>query len=237
MTETTNKIKIPEDVHKTTFFKKLPYELDEEQWKFIEAVWNKNNIGVMVNARAGSSKTTLSIGMALLMAKEYQMYDKVYYIVSPCNESRLGYMPGTIEDKLSAYLEPLNQALITWGYNPKTLIATNTKEGYKAQKEGNALITATSDVFLRGQDLAKSFVIIDEAQNYNLHDLKKTLSRFHDDCKVLIIGHTGQIDLKYPGDSGFSIYLTAADKVDFIQKVELTKNYRGKFSNWADSVN
>lgn len=69
-----------------------------------------------------------------------------------------------------------------------------------------------------------------------MHDLKKTLSRAHDDCKVVVIGHTGQIDLKYPQDSGFDKYLNAAERVDFIETVELTKNYRGKFSNWADEV-
>lgn len=230
----TGELRIPEDVKELTYFKRLGYELDEEQWALVEAIWNKKNIGVMVNAKAGTGKTTLAVGMAMLMAQQFRMYNRIYYVISPCEEDKLGYAPGTIEEKTAMYMEPLRQALLTWGYNPDNLI--ETKDNYKAVKEGTAIIKAIPHTFLRGQDLSKSFIICEESQNYKLHDLKKTLSRAHDDCKVVVIGHTGQIDLKYPQDSGFDKYLNAADRVDFIETVELTKNYRGKFSNWADEV-
>ena len=77
------KIDIPQDITKCLFFQRLPYRLTEEQWNFVKAVWNKKNIGVFVNARAGSSKTTLAVGMAMLMAYEYKMYKNIYYIISP----------------------------------------------------------------------------------------------------------------------------------------------------------
>ena len=76
-----SKVDIPQDITKCLFFQRLPYRLTEEQWNFIKAVWNKKNIGVFVNARAGSSKTTLAVGMAMLMAYEYKMYKNIYYII------------------------------------------------------------------------------------------------------------------------------------------------------------
>ena len=190
--------------------------MTEEQWNFIKAIWNKKNIGVFVNARAGSSKTTLAVGMAMLMAYEYKMYKSIYYIISPCEEDKLGFVPGSIEDKSAMYMEPLRQALINWGF---------------------AIIRAIPHTFLRGYDIENSIVICEEAQNYRLHDLKKTLTRIHDDCKAIVIGHDGQVDLKYPADSGFIKYLQAGAKQDFIDIVELTENFRGKLSNWADEVN
>ena len=103
-------------------------------------------------------------------------------------------------------------------------------------KNGTAIINAIPSTFLRGRNFQNSFVIIDEIQNATTHEIKKILSRCHDNCKILCLGHTGQIDLKFPQDSGFSRYLDSARKQDFIEIVELTKDYRGKFSQWADSI-
>ena len=79
------------------------------------------------------------------------------------------------------------------------------------------------------------FAIIEEAKKSK--QLKKIISRCHDNCKVVCAGHRGQIDLKFPQDSQFPKYLDAARKIDFIQIIELTKNYRGKLSKFADEVN
>ena len=86
-----------------TLFKRLPFKLDEEQWKFVEAVWNKDNIGVFCNACAGSSKTTLATAMALLMTAEFKMYESIHYIVSPCQESTLGFFFFFLDDKITYY--------------------------------------------------------------------------------------------------------------------------------------
>ncbi len=229
-----NKIDIPQDITKCLFFQRLPYRLTEEQWNFIKAVWNKKNIGVFVNARAGSSKTTLAVGMAMLMAYEYKMYKNIYYIISPCEEDKLGFVPGSIEDKSAMYMEPLRQALVNWGFDPDKCIASDTN--MDNVKNGEAIIRAIPHTFLRGYDIDNAIVICEEAQNYRLHDLKKTLTRIHDDCKAIIIGHDGQVDLKYPADSGFIKYLMAGKNQEFIEVVELTENFRGKLSNWADEV-
>lgn len=228
------KIDIPQNIHDVQFFKRLPYELTEEQWKYIEAIWDKKNIGVFVNAKAGSSKTTIAVGMAMLMAQEFKMFKNIYYIISPCEEDKLGYAPGTIEDKTSMYMEPLRQSLWNWGYDPNKYIASDGN--MDSMKSGDAIIHAIPHTFLRGQDLNNSFIICEESQNYKVHDLKKTLSRPHDNCKVVCIGEISQCDLRFPQDSGFYKYIDSAKSQDFCEVVELTENFRGKFSNWADSI-
>ena len=70
----------------------------------------------------------------------------------------------------------------------------------------------------------------------NSKQLKKIISRCHDNCKVVCAGHCGQTDLRFPQDSQFPKYLTAARRADFIKIIELTKNYRGKLSQFADEV-
>lgn len=224
-------IEIPKDITQCTFWKRLPYQLEEEQWNYIKAIWDKKNLMVMVDACAGSSKTTLAVGMALLMY-ELGIYKKIYYIVSPCQEQELGYRPGQTGEKLMDYSGPLYDALMVWGYDPnKTVISDMNME---AVKNGTAFVYLTSDVFLRGCNLSEAFVIIDEAQNSK--QLKKIISRCHDNCKVVCAGHCGQTDLRFPQDSQFPKYLTAARRVDFIKIIELTKNYRGKLSQFADEV-
>ena len=78
-------IEIPKNITQCTFWKRLPYRLEEEQWDYIKAIWDQKNLMVMVDACAGSSKTTLAVGMALLMY-ELGIYKKIYYIVSPCQK-------------------------------------------------------------------------------------------------------------------------------------------------------
>lgn len=230
-TTTEKKIEIPKNIRECTFWKRVPYKLDEEQWNFLEAIWNKKNLIVFCDAKAGTSKTTLSVGMGLLMY-ELGFYKKLYYVVSPCQEQELGYRPGGVEEKLSDYRTPLDEALITWGYDPdRVVISADNMENVK---NGNAFVSITSDVFLRGCNFSEAFVIIDEAQNSK--QLKKIISRCHDTCKVLCVGHRGQNDLRFTQDSQFPAYLEAARKIDFADIVELTINHRGKLSTWADNV-
>ena len=80
-------------------------------------------------------------------------------------------------------------------------------------------------------------IIIDEAQNFYKDELKKVLTRVHDTCKVIVIGHTGQIDLyHHPENSGFAPYIKHFEDIDWAQICHLTNNYRGKISNHADSL-
>jgi phosphate starvation-inducible protein PhoH len=85
-------------------------------------------------------------------------------------------------------------------------------------------------------NIEDAVVVIDEAQNMTKHELKKILTRCHDSCLVFVIGHQFQIDLKNPSKSGFEPYLEHVEKTDIATICTLTKNFRGKISNWADSI-
>ena len=210
--------------------------LDEEQKIFRNAIWNPEKIAILCNSKAGTGKTTIALGVANLLV-QYGLYEKIIYIISPTQEERQGYLPGSQTEKTAPYMQPLIDAALTLGLNPdNTIISDNN---IQAQKAGTAYIQFTADTFLRGVNFENKVIIIDEAQNFYFNDLKKTLTRIHDNCKVIIIGHTEQCDLyKKPERTGFAPYLEAFKDCndDKVQVCTLIKNHRGWFSNFCDNV-
>ena len=207
--------------------------LDEEQENFVDAILNPKKEIVFCNARSGSGKTTLAVGAANMLV-HYKLLDGIIYVISPVEEHSLGFRPGTTCEKASVYFEPLYQAMVECNINPNTAIIS---EDLVNQKEGLAFIKPLTHTFLRGSNLKRQAVIIEEAQNYNVSELKKTLTRCHDDCKVIVIGHNLQCDLQRPEQSGFLRYLHHFDcGDDRVAICNLTKNYRGWISSKADEL-
>ena len=165
---------------------------------------------------------------------KYKRYKGIVYIAAPTQEQKQGYLKGTLEEKSEPYFEPFYQAIIKLGINPNTSFSKPV-----SQKNGTNYIECLTHTYLRGTNFEEKVVIIDEAQNYYKDELKKVLTRIHDSCKVIVIGHTGQIDLyKNPGNSGFYDYIKLFEEKgkDFSEICELTKNYRGRVSTLADEL-
>ena len=207
--------------------------LNEEQKELVEAIWNPENLIVFCDSRAGTGKTTIAVGVANMLV-QYGLYDGIVYIAAPVQEEKLGYMPGTLQDKVSLYFDPLYQALIKLNINPNTAINQLDIEN---QKNGTGYIDAITHVFLRGQNFENKVVICEESQNLYGDELKKVLTRIHDNCKTIVIGHTGQCDLYHnPERSGFAPYIEHFRDEPYAQVCTLTKNYRGKVSTHADKL-
>lgn len=207
--------------------------LNEEQKEFAEAIWDPENLIVFCDSRAGTGKTTVAVGVANMLV-QYGLYDGIVYIAAPVQEEKLGYMPGTLQDKVSLYFDPLYQALIKLNINPNTAINQLDIEN---QKNGTGYIDAITHVFLRGQNFENKVVICEESQNLYGDELKKVLTRIHDNCKTIVIGHTGQCDLYHnPERSGFAPYINHFADEPYAQVCTLTKNYRGKVSTHADEL-
>ena len=207
--------------------------LNEEQKVFAEAIWNPENLIVFCDSRAGTGKTTIAVGIANMLV-QYGLYDGIVYIAAPVQEEKLGYMPGDLQEKVSLYFDPLYQALIKLNINPNTAINQLSIDN---QKNGTGYIDAITHVFLRGQNFENKVIICEESQNLYGDELKKVLTRIHDNCKTIVIGHTGQCDLyHYPERSGFAPYIEHFKNEPYAQVCTLTKNYRGKVSTHADAL-
>jgi phosphate starvation-inducible PhoH-like protein len=125
----------------------------------------------------------------------------------------LGFLPGDIREKIDPYLQPLYDALLDM-LPPKKL------EEYL--KDGIIQIAPLG--FMRGRTLSNAFVILDEAQNTTVPQLKMFLTRMGINTKYLINGDITQIDLPRKQHSGLVIALKILKGVEGITTVYLDKN-------------
>lgn len=220
---------IPENLSGHPFY---GIELDEEQKVMANTIWNPNIDIVFVNAKAGCGKTIVATGVANLLV-QYGLFDSIVYIMSPYGERKQGWLPGTITEKSSVYFEAFYQALISCNINPHTAINDDSMVN---QKNGTGYITCITDTFLRGSNLDNAVVILDEAQNYTVPQLKKTLTRVGKKAKVIVIGHDLQCDLEKPEQSGFIKYIEHFKEKERAAVCTLTINHRSWISQWADEV-
>lgn len=200
-------------------------KLTEEQRKYVDAIFDKQLI--FVNARSGTGKTTLAVACAKILGKE------LAYIFSPVEEGRMGFRPGTQAEKEQAYITPLLDALKEIREDPRLVIYNEENPEFMNAK---AWVYPQSHVFARGTNIKGKTVIIDEAQNFTVSELRKILTRIHDDCTVIVIGHTGQIDLANHKDSGFSAYINHMGDKEYVEVCELNWNFRGRLANDADEI-
>lgn len=206
--------------------------LDDEQKAFVDAIMDQNKSIVFCDAPAGTGKTTLAMGAAnILVQDKRNELDGIVYIVSPYGEGKQGYLPGSITEKSEVYYEPAYQAMIEVHMNPYSDVCA---DAMTAKRKGEGFVKLLTHTYLRGTNLQKKVVILDEAQNYTVSELKKVLTRIHDNCKVIVIGHTGQIDIR--GGSGFQKYLEHFDGQELCAVCKLTTNHRGWLSTFADEL-
>ena len=208
-------------------------KLDDEQKAFVRAIMNPDNIAVFCNAVAGTGKTTLAMGCANLLYKDKRNnYDAILYVVSPYGEKRQGFIPGTMTEKSAVYFEPAYQAMIDCNMNP----FNDIMEGSLVDKpdKDDGFVKMLTHTFMRGTNLKKCVVIIDEAQNYTASELKKVFTRCHDEDKIIVIGHDGQIDISER--SGFTKYIQHYDGEEYTENCKLSTNHRGRFSTHADKL-
>lgn len=207
-------------------------KLDTEQERMVEAIMDPAKLIVFCNAVAGTGKTTVAMGAANLLVQDKRTeYDGILYIVSPYGEQKQGFLPGSITEKSEVYYEPAYQAMIECNMNPNTCVCT---ESMTNKKRGDAYVKMVTHTFFRGTNLKNKVVIIDEAQNYTVAELKKVLTRIHDSCKVIVVGHTGQVDIA--SGSGFAAYINHFEGTQPCAICELTTNHRGWLSTYADTL-
>ena len=140
---------------------------------------------------AGTGKTYTAIALAV-KALKFQEVKKII-LTRPAVEAgeRLGFLPGDYKEKLDPYLQPLYDALDDM--MPSKKIKTFLEDG---------TIQIAPLAFMRGRTLDNAFVILDEAQNTTVNQLKMFLTRMGKSAKFIVTGDITQIDLPARNDSG-----------------------------------
>lgn len=207
--------------------------LDPEQEDFANKIWSDDIDIVFCDARAGTGKTTVAVGVANLLVK-WGKFDNIVYIMSPVADRKQGWLPGTITEKSSVYFEALYQAMVQCDMNISSCVNTDNMMN---QKNGTGYVTCITDSYLRGSNLKDSIVIIDEAQNFTTSQLKTVLTRIGGDKqKVIVIGHDEQCDLLDANASGFLKYMKHYEGQERAAMCKLTTNHRGWISQHADKL-
>lgn len=233
-TETTYD-KAPQNLNEHPFY---GIKLDEEQLEYANSIWDQNVDIVFCNAAAGTGKTLVSLGVANLLVK-HGLFDNIVWLINPTQEGKVGYRPGTTEEKLAPYFGPLYDAAVTLGINPyQDIVVANDSLGTKT----DAYITCTSPIFLRGRNIPASqsertVLICDESQNMYLDELQTVLTRVNVGAKVVVIGHSGQCDLYHnPERSGFVPFIELFKDQPRCRVCNLTQNHRHWISRHADTI-
>jgi phosphate starvation-inducible protein PhoH len=201
-------------------------KLTDEQRIYVNSIFDRQL--TLVNARSGTGKTTLAVAAAKLLGKP------LVYVFSPVEEGRMGFRPGNQREKEAAYITPLSDALYEIGEDPAKVIYD--PENAEALKRGTAWVYPMSHIFARGTNIKGKTVIIGESQNFTRGELKKLLTRIHDDCSVILEGHTEQCDLQNVSKSGFAPYIEHFRNEPYAQVCELTVNFRGQLAQHADTL-
>jgi phosphate starvation-inducible PhoH-like protein len=173
------------------------------QRTYLEAI--EQNDMVFGIGPAGTGKTYLAVAMAVsfLLAKKVSRI----VLVRPAVEAgeRLGFLPGTLQEKVDPYLRPLYDALY------------DLLEPDRVDKmlEKNVIEVAPL-AFMRGRTLNDAFIIMDEAQNTTSEQMKMFLTRLGHNAKAVITGDVTQIDLPNPKKSGLIEAISVLKGVDGI---------------------
>ena len=162
---------------------------------------------------AGSGKTHIAIGMAL----EYLLDDKVNRIIitRPVVESgeKIGYLPGTAEEKLHPYLLPLLDEI-------KYFIPSSQ---YSSLKSNNKIEVVPLGL-MRGRNFHNCFIVADECQNASFDQLKMLLTRIGLNSKMVLTGDISQSDLHRHYQGGFLNMIRSLDGIEGIGISELTNS-------------
>ena len=179
------------------------------QQKYVEAI-RKNTI-VMGIGPAGTGKTYLAVAMAVKAFRAQEVNRIV--LTRPAVEAgeKLGFLPGDLQNKVDPYLRPLYDALYDF----------LGAENFKALQERGCIEVAPL-AYMRGRTLNDAYIILDEAQNCTIEQMKMFLTRFGEGSRVVVTGDITQIDLPRDKKSGLVHAITVLNDVQGVSIVQLT---------------
>ena len=170
----------------------------------------EDNDMLFATGPAGSGKTYTAIALAVRALRNREVRRLV--LSRPAVEAgeRLGFLPGDLKEKIDPYLQPLYDALNDM--IPAKKLESLLEEG---------VIQIAPLAFMRGRTLDNAFVILDEAQNTTLPQMKMFLTRMGMNSKFIITGDVTQIDLPRTQDSGLVQAVRLLRNIEGISFVEL----------------
>jgi len=189
---------------------------------------------VTISGTAGTGKTLLALAAALESRKGYKQIYLSRPIV-PLSNKDIGYLPGTAQNKVEPYMQPL--------YDNLQFIQNNFNEGSdkyeiinELQKREKLIISPLA--YIRGRSLSNVYFIVDEAQNLSPHEVKTIITRAGEGTKIVFTGDVYQIDTPYldSESNGLSYIIDKLENQDLYAHVTLKKGERSALSEIASKL-
>ena len=176
---------------------------------YVEAI--KNNLLAFGIGPAGTGKTYLAVAMAVMAYKKNEVERII--LTRPAIEAgeRLGFLPGDLQQKVDPYLRPLYDAL---------------QEMFGSDSYGKLIERGIVEIaplaYMRGRTLSNAYIILDEAQNTTVEQMKMFLTRMGQSSKVIVTGDPSQVDLPMGKQSGLEHAVKILEGVEGISVCRLT---------------
>lgn len=196
----------------------LTYEAITQNQKIAYDSWDDGDHLVLCGS-AGTGKTFIGMYLALadVLDKSYEQ-DKLVIVRSVVPTREMGYLPGSIEEKVDAYTAP---------YRAIATELFNEKQAYD-MLETQGAISFMSTSFIRGQTIDDAVILVDEMQNLTYHELDSIITRVGRNTRIIFSGDYYQSDLNKETDKNGIL--------DFMNIMEVMNNFTTVEFGWADIV-
>lgn len=205
-----------------------------EQAFAVNALLNPDVKLVCLQGVAGTGKTLLALASALEQRNKYNQIILARPII-PLSNRDIGFLPGSAEDKISPYMQPL--------WDNLKFIKSQFRPGEKKHKvleemEESGELSITALAFIRGRSLSNVMFIIDEAQNLSPHEVKTIITRAGEGTKVVFTGDIKQIDTPYMDEesNGLTYLIDRLKGHKLFAHVKLEKGERSELANLANEL-
>ncbi len=208
---------------------------NKEQYFALDALLDERIKLVTIIGKAGTGKTLLAVAAGLFCALERKLYRKL--LVSrptmPMGKD-IGYLPGTIEEKLNPWMQPIFDALDLIASERKDPAGKRSREAL-AQNEHLSIEPLS---FIRGRSIHHQYMIVDEAQNLTPLEVKTIITRVGHGTKVILTGDIYQIDNPYVDSTsnGLSKTVTKFMPYGLAAHINLSKGVRSDLAELAANV-
>tara|TARA_Y100000816_G_scaffold292428_1_gene287628 strand:+ start:1956 stop:3254 length:1299 start_codon:yes stop_codon:yes gene_type:complete len=227
-------------IYKDGVIKKLKHKMDSliqveprnsEQRFAIEALLDPDIPLVTLTGLAGSGKTFLALMAGMLGVKDGKSGDYERLLITrtlqPVGRD-LGFLPGSMDEKMAPWMMPILD---------NVRVAFKDTSYFKMQM-ASGVVEVAPIPYIRGRTFNNSFMIVDEAQNATIHELKTIITRMGTGSKIVLLGDIDQIDTPYIDrqSSGLSIVIDKFQNSKLAAHVNLSKGQRSNLASQAGAI-
>ncbi len=222
---------------------------NKEQTFSLDLLFDENIKLLTLVGPSGTGKTLLAISAALAQLKglgDTPRYDKLIVTrpVQPLGKD-IGFLPGTMEEKMEPWIAPIRDNLnfLMGSKKPSRRSKSGgdeheNKTHYLSLLQEKGLIEIEAITFIRGRSIPNAFIIIDEAQNLSMHELKTIVTRVGDNTKIVLTGDVEQIDNVHVDvySNGLTVAVEKFKEYGLAGHVTLIKGERSELATLASKI-